>query len=126
MFPGFEKIIESRIKKAQEEGAFENLPGTGRPLPIEDNRHIPEDLRMAHKVLKNADCLPPEVHLRKEIRATEDLLSGMTDTAQKYRTLKKLNFLILKLNAMRDTNATFDVPQRYYGDLVEHLDGDKS
>lgn len=126
MFSGFEKIIESRIKKAQEEGAFENLPGTGHPLRLEDDRHIPEDLRMAHKVLKNADCLPPEVHLRKEIRATEDLLSGMTDTVQKYRTLKKLNFLILRLNAMRDANACFDVPQRYYGDLVEHLDGDKS
>jgi len=79
---------------------------------------------MAHKVLKNADCLPPEVHLRKEIRATEDLLAGMTDTAQKYRTLKKLNFLILKLNATRDGSADFDVPQRYYGDLVERLDGE--
>ena len=124
MFPGFEKIIESRIKKAQEEGAFENLPGRGQPLRLEDDRHIPEDLRMAHKVLKNADCLPPEVHLRKEIRATEDLLAGMTDTTQKYRTLKKLNFLILKLNATRDGSADFDVPQRYYGDLVERLDGE--
>ena len=124
MFPGFEKIIESRIKKAQEEGAFEDLPGRGQPLRLEEDRHIPEDLRMAHKVLKNADCLPPEVHLRKEIRATEDLLAGMIDTAQKYRTLKKLNFLILKLNASRDANAAFDVPQRYYAELVEHLDGE--
>ena len=124
MFPGFEKIIESRIKKAQEDGAFEDLPGSGQPLRLEDDRHIPEDLRMAHKVLKNADCLPPEVHLRKEIRATEDLLAGMTDTAQKHRTLKKLNFLILKLDASRDANAAFDVPQRYYGDLVERLEGE--
>ena len=124
MFPGFEKIIESRIKKAQEEGAFEDLPGRGQPLRLEDDRHIPEDLRMAHKVLKNADCLPPEVHLRKEIRATEDLLAGMTDTAQKYRTLKKLNFLILKLNATRNANAAFDVPQRYHAELVQRLDGE--
>ncbi|WP_319404802.1 DnaJ family domain-containing protein [uncultured Desulfosarcina sp.] len=125
MFPGFEKLIESRIKKAQQEGAFENLPGTGQPLPLEDDRHIPEDLRMAYKVLKNADCLPPEVQLRKEIRTTEDLLAGMTDTVQKYRTLKKLNFLILKLNALRDGNAAFDIPQRYYGEVVERLGADK-
>ena len=125
MFPGFEKIIESRIKKAQEEGAFEDLPGSGQPLCLDDDRHIPEDLRLAHKVLKNADCLPPQIQLRKEIRATEDLLAGMTDTVQKYRTIKKLNFLILRLNAMRDTDATFDIPQRYYGELVERLDGDK-
>ena len=154
MFPGFEKLIESRIKKAQQEGAFENLPGTGQPLPLEDDRHIPEDLRMAYKVLKNADCLPPEVQLRKEIRitedlrmaykvlknadclppevqlrkeirTTEDLLAGMTDTVQKYRTLKRLNFLILKLNALRDGNAAFDIPQRYFGEVVERLGADK-
>jgi hypothetical protein len=126
MFPGFEKIIEARIKKAQEEGAFENLPGSGQPLCLEDDRHIPEDLRLAYKVLKNADCLPPEVQLRKEIRSTEDLLAGMTDTAHKYRTIKKLNYLILKLNAIRDTNAAFEIPQRYYGELVERLEGDKA
>ncbi|MBC2713216.1 MAG: DUF1992 domain-containing protein [Desulfosarcina sp.] len=126
MFPGFEKIIESRIKKAQDDGAFENLPGSGQPLHMEDDRHIPEDLRMAHKVLKNADCLPPEVQLRKEIRTTEDLLAGMTDTVQKYRTIKKINFLILKLNALRDANAAFDIPQRYYGEVVERLGTDKA
>ena len=126
MFPGFEKLIESRIKKAQVEGAFEDLPGSGQPLHLEDDRHIPEDLRMAHKVLKNADCLPPEVQLRKEIRTTEDLLGGMTDTVQKYRTIKKLNFLILKLNALKDTNPAYEIPQRYYGELVERLGADKA
>lgn len=126
MFPGFGKIIESRIKKAQDEGAFEDLPGSGQPLHLEDDRHIPEDLRMAHKVLKNADCLPPEVQLRKEIRTTEDLLAGMTDTVQKYRTLKKLNLLILRLNTLKDANAAFDIPQRYFGDLVERLGTDKA
>jgi hypothetical protein len=126
MFPGFEKIIESRIKKAQDEGAFENLPGSGQPLQLDDDRHIPEDLRMAYKVLKNADCLPPEVQLRKEIRATEDLLANMTDTVQKYRTIKKLNYLILRLNTMRDVDASFDIPQRYYGDVVERLGGEQA
>jgi hypothetical protein len=125
MFPGFEKLIESRIKKAQDEGAFENLPGSGQPLFFEDDRHIPEDLRMAYKVLKNADCLPPEVQLRKEIRTTEDLLAGMTDTEQQYRLIKKLNFLILKLNALRETNAAYDFPQRYFGQVAERLGSEK-
>jgi len=126
MFPGFEKLIESRIKKAQNEGAFEDLPGSGQPIDLEDDRHIPEDLRMAHKVLKNADCLPPEVQLRKEIRTTEDLLTGMTDTVQRYRTIKKINFLILKLNTLRETNAAYDIPQRYFGEVVERLGAEKA
>jgi len=125
LFTGFEKIIEARIKKAQEEGVFENLPGSGEPLHLEDDRHIPEDLRMAHKILKNADCLPLEVSLRKEIRATEDLLAGMTDVVEKYRAIKKINLLILRLNTMRDANAAFDLPQRYLQTVAERLGGDK-
>ncbi len=124
MFPGFEQIIESRIKKAQADGAFENLPGSGKPLELEDDRHIPEELRMAHKILKNADYTPPEVQLRKEIRTTEDLLDGMTDTQQKYRTIKKLNYLVLKLNTLRNTNSSFDIPQRYYAEVVDRLETD--
>ncbi|BBO86262.1 DUF1992 domain-containing protein [Desulfosarcina ovata] len=126
MFPGFEKIIESRIKKAQDEGAFEDLPGSGQPLQLENDPHIPEDLRLAHKVLKNADCLPPEVQLRKEIRTTEELLSGMTDTVKKHRTIKKLNYLIMKLNATRGASAEFDIPQRYYVDVVERIESDNA
>ena len=121
MFPGFEKIIESRIKKAQEDGAFDDLPGSGLPLPPEGDQQVPEELRLAHKVLKNAGCLPPEVQLRKEIRTTEELLEGLTDTRQRYRTLKKLNFLVLKLNTMRSANAAFDIPQRYFETVTERI-----
>ena len=77
---------------------------------------------MVHKILKNAGCLPPEVQLRKEIRTTEDLLASMTDTEQKYRTIKKLNYLVLKLNGMRSANATLDIPQRYYAEVVDRLE----
>ena len=102
MFAGFTKIIEDRIRKAQQKGEFENLAGSGKPLVLKEDGHIAEELRLSYKILKNADCLPPEVELKKEIERTEDLLRGMEDTAAKYRTLKKLNFLIMKLNSMRD------------------------
>ena len=61
ILPGYEKIVEQRIKEAMEKGEFDNLPGKGRPIPLEDDSHVPEDLRLAYKVLKNADCLPPEL-----------------------------------------------------------------
>jgi hypothetical protein len=122
MFTGFYKIIEERIRAAQKKGVFENLEGSGKPLNLEDDRHIPEDLRLAHKILKNADCLPPEIELKKEIACTEDLLSGMKDTAQKHRTLQKLNYLIMKLNAVRNTSIELEMPQRYSHKLVERLE----
>lgn len=118
MIQGFEKIVEERILKAQKEGKFENLPGSGKPLVFHNDYFVPEDLRLAYKILKNADCAPPEIELKKEIRQTEDLLVGMQETSEKYRLLKKLNFLIMKLNTMRNRSIMFDVPQRYMDSLV--------
>ncbi|MBW2430076.1 MAG: DUF1992 domain-containing protein [Deltaproteobacteria bacterium] len=122
MFSGFTKIVEERIRKAQQKGKFENLAGSGKPLALEEDGHIAEELRLSYKILKNADCLPPEVELKKEIERTEDLLRGMQDTAAKYRTLKKLNFLIMKLNSMRDMSIEFEVPQRYSAKLVDRVE----
>lgn len=112
MLAGFEKIVEERIQKAQKEGVFENLPGSGKPLKFEDV-NVPEDLRIAYKILKNANFLPPEIELRKQIQKTEDLLAGMKDTAEIYKTMKKLNYLIFKLNSIRNTSAERDIPQYY-------------
>ena len=122
MFPGFSKIIEERIRKAQKKGEFENLQGSGKPLMFEDDRWVSEELRLTYKILKNADCLPPEIELKKEIVRTEDLLSGMQDTAEKYRTIKKLNYLIMKLNSIRNMSIELDMPQQYSSKLIERLD----
>jgi hypothetical protein len=125
MLPGFSKIVEERIRTAQKRGLFKNLAGSGKPLTLEDDSHIAEELRLAYKILKNADCLPPEVELKKEIERTEELLSGMEDTAEKYSTLKKLNYLIMKLNAIRHTSINLEIPQQYSAKLVEHLETTK-
>ena len=125
MFPGFEKIIEERIRRAQQKGEFKNLAGAGRPLIFEKDDHVADDLRLAYKILKNADCLPPEIELKKEIARTEDLLKGMEGTAEKYRTLKKLNFLIMKLNSIANMPIEFEIPQQYSGKLVEQLEASK-
>ena len=126
MIPGFELIVEERIKKSQRRGDFENLEGAGRPLTLIDDSHIPEDLRLPYKILKNAECLPPEVELRRQICQTEDLLEGMQDTSDQYRILKKLNFLIMKLNTTRSGDARFDIPQRYQAALADRLTPSKS
>jgi hypothetical protein len=126
MITGFEKIVEERIRRAFEEGEFDDLAGRGEPLALADDSTVPEELRLAFKILKNADCLPPEVELRKEIERTEDLIAAMPDTVEKYRALKRLNFLIMKLNAIRRTSIGNEVPQRYALRAVERLEKRKS
>lgn len=125
MFKGFSRIVEERIRKAQTRGEFENLAGAGKPLRLEEDRHIPEELRLSHKILKNADCLPPEIELKKEIERTEDMLRDMEETAEKYRAIQKLNFMIMKLNTTRNQTIDFEIPQVYSKQLVERLENKK-
>ena len=114
------KIVEQRILEAQRRGEFDNLAHAGKPLVFEDE-NVPEDLRMAYKILKNSGYLPPEVELRKEIRRMEDMLCRMEDGEDKYRAMKKLNLLVARLNAGRSGHAAFDVPEHYEEKLVERF-----
>jgi len=122
MINGFEKIVEERIRRAFEKGEFDQLTGLGEPLSLEDDSNVPDELRLAYKILKNAECLPPEIELRKEIEKTEDLLAALPDTAEKYRALKKLNFLILKVNTLRRTSIANEIPQYYTAQAVSRLE----
>lgn len=83
--PLFEHIAERKIREAQQQGEFDNLPGAGKPLPEEDQSSIPEDLRLAYKILKNASCLPLEMEMQKEILPLQDLLHTVTDDNERLR-----------------------------------------
>ena len=79
----FNRIAENRIREAIEQGEFDNLPGAGKPVNLEDYFSTPEDLRMAHSILKNANCRPMEVELLNEIARLEQALSAtLDDTAR--------------------------------------------
>ncbi|MBN1276430.1 MAG: DUF1992 domain-containing protein [Deltaproteobacteria bacterium] len=116
-----QKIVEEKIKEAQKRGEFDNLPGHGKPLKIEDDSNIPEDLRLAYKILKNADCLPPELQLKKEIRQMEDMLENMSDEKEKYRQIKRINYKIMQLNMLGKKSPLLEEHQIYYGKLADRL-----
>jgi hypothetical protein len=114
-------IAERKIQEAIRNGELDDLPGRGKPLQLEDDSHIPEELRLAYKILKNADCLPPELELKKDIVRMRDLLEGIDDLDEKYRLMKKLNFQIMKLNMMRPVSPLLEEDQVYYEKVVEQL-----
>jgi TusA-related sulfurtransferase len=117
----YQKIVEERIKEAQKRGEFDDLPGSGEPLNLEDDSRIPEDLRLAYKLLKNADCLPPELELKKEIRQMEDMLESITDEKEKYRQIKRINLKIMKLNLMGRKSPLLEETEIYYHKLLNKL-----
>ncbi len=95
------RIAEQRILEAMERGEFDNLPGRGKPLKLDDDSWIPEDLRAAYRVLKNAGCLPPELELKKEILTLKELIDSLDDDKERMRQWRLLNFKIMQFNIMR-------------------------
>jgi len=123
MLPGYHKIVEERIREAQKNGEFDDLPGRGKPLSLEDESHIPEDLRIAYKILKNADCLPPEILEKKEIHQMEELLATVPDEKERYRLIKKINYRIMKLNMMGRKSPLLEENQIYCKKVIDKMAG---
>ncbi len=121
----FVKIAENRIQEAIEAGLFDDLRGKGQPLRLEDESHIPPELRKAYKILKNADCLPPELEVRREILTLQDLVAGLEDEAEKLKQMRRLNFLIMKLDMLRPVSAQIMEHELYTPKILERLETKK-
>ena len=88
---------------------------------VHDLQGVEEELRLAYKILKNADCLPPEVLLKKEIRQMEDMLENIPDERERCRLIKSINYKIMKLNMTRNRPPLLEENQIYYDKLVDRM-----
>jgi len=114
-------VAERRIEEALSQGVFDNLPGAGKPLEIEDLSHVPEDMRMAYKILRNAGCLPPELEERKEINRLVDLLEHCEDEQEHVRQMQRVRFMVTqaKIRFQRPLHLEQDDP--YYDRVLDRL-----
>lgn len=71
---GFDVIAEQRIRDAMDAGEFDDLPGAGRRLVLDDDALIPVGLRAAYRILANAGVAPEEVRLRRLVAELESQL----------------------------------------------------
>jgi DnaJ-like protein len=103
-------LVEQRLEEAVSRGELANLPGEGRPLELDDDYLIPEDLRAAYRILKNAGFVPPEVQALSEIAQLENLVNrGSEDAAARSKALRKLALLRTRIE------------KRYYEKAVAKL-----
>jgi DnaJ family protein C protein 28 len=63
----FDALIDQHIRAAEEAGQFDNLSGAGKPLDLDDDDRVPEELRAGFRMLKNAGYAPPWIELQKSI-----------------------------------------------------------
>ncbi|MGE0310202.1 MAG: DUF1992 domain-containing protein [Lautropia sp.] len=59
MLDALNPLIESRIRDAQSRGEFDDLPGAGRPLPLDEDPLAPAELKSAWRLLRGAGLVGP-------------------------------------------------------------------
>jgi hypothetical protein len=94
------RIAETKIREAIARGEFDDLPGSGKPLRLEDLSRVPDHLRVAYKVLRNANVLPPELELRRQLAEIEDEIGAASDEAElralrRRRALTDLHYRVM-------------------------------
>lgn len=114
----FEAIAEQRIQEALARGELDNLPGSGQPLDLDDDRLVPEELRMVFRILKNSGYVPPEVQTLKDIAELErEMLASSGE--QRSQAVKKLRLLAMRVNVSRSGNLQLEAD--YYDHLAVRL-----
>jgi len=117
----FQTLAEQKIAQAMEEGLFDNLPGQGQPLKLDDDSHIPQEMRMAYRILKNSGHVSPEVEDRKEISNIIDMLEDCEDEQLCYKQIQKLNLLVTKINEKLKRPVFLEDEQLYYAKAVQRI-----
>jgi DnaJ family protein C protein 28 len=64
-----ESLTEKRLREAIENGEFDDLPGKGEPIDLQENPFEDPDLRVVHRLLRNAGFAPAWIEERKDIDA---------------------------------------------------------
>ena len=114
-------LAEQRIREAQEAGEFDDLPGAGAPLELDDDALVPEELRAAYRLLKNAGFVPPELEAHREIRQLEQLLRTIEDAGERASILSRINFLLTRGPAGK-RRGNLQVEDAYYEKIAAALE----
>ena len=99
-FPGLDALVERRIAEAVARGDFDDLPGAGKPLALDDDALVAEDVRVAYRILKNAGFVPPEL---EQIAEVDRLLAAIERAelgdAERARAGRRLRALLAQIEA---------------------------
>ena len=117
----FERIVEQRILDAVARGELDNLPGSGKPLDLDDDALVPAEMRLAFRVLKNAGFIPEEVRLRREISDLEAVMRDPAGDPAQQRALKRLALLRTRLAGRRGRETAFDLEAEYRQKVLNAL-----
>jgi hypothetical protein len=112
-------VAERQIREAIQAGEFDNLPGAGQPLAVEENPYVPEDMRLAFKVLENAGVVPDWIALANAIDAETALWRRHAD--EHFNTLRRrLDTAVAHPGALKGLREEIRNLKAMHGRATEH------
>lgn len=117
-------LAEEKIKAAIKKGDFDNLPGKGKPLQLEDLSQVPEELRTSYKIMKNAGMLPEEMQIKKEMVTLEDLIRQCEDEDLRADYERKLSEKTIRFHTLmekRKLSASTSTFRNYRSKIYRRL-----
>lgn len=90
-------LIERRVRYAESQGEFENLPGAGKPLPPCDD---PENA-VINRLLKENGAVPEIVAWKRRQTQLRHMLKVEPDRAKKSAIVTELSMLEAKIEIAR-------------------------
>lgn len=98
-------LVEARIREAESKGAFDNLPGKGKPLPKDPLEGLPYEDRIAALIHRTAGSAPEEVELIREIAELRDAFDASTNAAHKKKIGDELQKKTLRLSMLFEASG---------------------
>jgi hypothetical protein len=96
------KSIDEILREAIERGEFQNLPGQGRKLDLDDYFNAPEDVRLGYGLLKSNNFVPEEVQMLKDIESLQEKLKQATSEEERKTLQREIETRRLKYNLLMD------------------------
>jgi hypothetical protein len=95
----YESWVDKQIRMAEERGEFDNLPGTGKPLPG-SGEHYDEEWWLKSLIERErlTGLAPATLALRKEVEELDSLLASKKSEASVRAYVADLNARIIKAN----------------------------
>jgi len=101
----FNVLVEARIREAEARGAFDNLPGAGKPLPPDPLAGLPYDERMAALIQRMAGSAPEEVELIRDIASLRAALAAEKNEAAQAKLGEALQKKTLRLSILFESTG---------------------
>jgi hypothetical protein len=112
-------LVEQRIAAAAARGEFDTLPEAHAALALDDDAQVPQEVRVANRILKSAGFTPPAVEQLRALCDLQDEVDAVSDPATRCRLQARMLALHMAHESLR--GGPLVLPREYCRRIAERL-----